>query len=317
MTQKRRPTAAAQRDARFSTPIREEQETGSSSAPNLSDTVLQRLTTPSLTAKYAGVAVPTQNLEFKSRNSGDILVVKQGDEEFILRGVFQVARNDFFLTPDGSFNPANALGTRFQDVKLNCHLTVPSPNTFPFAVTDYPTCIENLRMLERIVKHDKKDETLSTLSGSLKRRFSSDSPSAPNDNEEPKANKIDSETLESASDEGLGEEFAMETWPVAPRCVDVLKEILATHDLCPLPAYDKKGRLIPPTQYEAMLKGAMVEAHFALIHHYIKSSKRHIYVAMVRKLQILCSPPPMPTSPFKRLRVSADKGSKKGKGREV
>ncbi|KAF8439978.1 hypothetical protein L210DRAFT_370235 [Boletus edulis BED1] len=67
--------------------------------------------------------------------------------------------------------------------------------------------------------------------------------------------------------EDLGEDFAMETWPVAPRCTDVLEKNLPAHDLCPLPAYDKKGRLIPPTQDDSMLKGATVEVHFAFIHY--------------------------------------------------
>lgn len=112
----------------------------------------------------------------------------------------------------------------------------------------------------------------------------------------------------------LGEEFAMETWPVALRCSDALKGILPTHDLCPLPAYDKKGRLIPPTQYESMLKGATVQVNFAFVHHYIKTKQRHVYMAVVRELRVLRSPTPVPTSPFKKLRVSASKG--KGKGRE-
>lgn len=73
----------------------------------------------------------------------------------------------------------------------------------------------------------------------------------------------------------------METWPVAPRCTDLLEEILPTHDLCPLPAYDKKNRLIPPSQYDSMLKGATVKAHFTFIHHYIKTNNRHVYMAMI------------------------------------
>lgn len=169
MTQKRKSSTMAQRETHFSTPAREDEHVASSSSsPNEADTIRQRLTTPSMTAKYAGESLSIQNVEFRSANSGDILVVKHGgDDEFILRGVFQIARNDFFFTPDGSFNPGNALNTRFQDVKLNCRLTIPSPNTFPFAVTDYPTCIDNIRALEKIIKHDKKDQVMSSLSGSV------------------------------------------------------------------------------------------------------------------------------------------------------
>lgn len=107
----------------------------------------------------------------------------------------------------------------------------------------------------------------------------------------------------------------MESWPVTERCSKDLAKLLPTHNLCPLPAYDKKGRLIPPMQYESMLKGATIEVCFAFIHHYIKTDHHHIYMAMVRELRILRSPAPLPTSPFKKICVSASKG--KGKQCEI
>ena len=94
----------------------------------------------------------------------------------------------------------------------------------------------------------------------------------------------------------------METWPVTECCIPHLQQILDTHDLYPLPAYNIKGQLIPPLQYDALLKGATVEAHFTLIHHYIKSMNQHVYITMVHKIQVLCFPAPLPTSPFKCLK---------------
>lgn len=70
----------------------------------------------------------------------------------------------------------------------------------------------------------------------------------------------------------------METWPVTECCIPHLQQILDTHDLYPLPAYNIKGQLIPPLQYDALLKGATVEAHFTLIHHYIKSMNQHVCI---------------------------------------
>ncbi|KAF8137241.1 hypothetical protein EV363DRAFT_1157289, partial [Boletus edulis] len=103
----------------------------------------------------------------------------------------------------------------------------------------------------------------------------------------------------------LGQEFAMETWPVSARCVDSLKELFDTHDICPVPAFDSSGKLIPPSQYEARLKGATVEVHFTLAHHFIKKIKRHVYSTQLRKLEVLRGPDPLPSSPFKRVRISA------------
>ena len=115
-----------------------------------------------------GAPLSTQNLEFRPAKTGNILVVKHGDNvEFILQGVFQVTHNNFFFTPDGCFNPTNTLNTRFQDVKLNCQLTIPQANSFPFAIADYPMCIENLRMIKKIIKYDKKSKVMSSLSGSV------------------------------------------------------------------------------------------------------------------------------------------------------
>ena len=107
----------------------------------------------------------------------------------------------------------------------------------------------------------------------------------------------------------------METWPVDPRCSEVLESLLTSHDLCPLPAYEKNTRLLPPTQYKSKLKGATVEVHFAFIHHYIKAQKCHVYVPTLRELHILSPPAALPTSPYKRPRVRAS--GNKGKGRQT
>ncbi|KAG6369529.1 hypothetical protein JVT61DRAFT_14278 [Boletus reticuloceps] len=95
----------------------------------------------------------------------------------------------------------------------------------------------------------------------------------------------------------------METWPVAPRCIAPLQELISTHDICPLPAFDMRVRK----------KGATVEVHFAVVHHHIKKKKKHIYNAVLRKMQILQLADPTPSSPFKRFRVSGVRG--KGKVR--
>ena len=99
------------------------------------------------------------------------------------------------------------------------------------------------------------------------------------------------------------------------RCTSSLAELFQTHDICPLPAYDTKGHLIPPLQYDTLLKGATVEVHFAFIHHYIKKHKRHVYNTAVRRINVLQKPVPLPTSPFKHVKVSAQ-DSGKGKGKQ-
>jgi hypothetical protein len=68
----------------------------------------------------------------------------------------------------------------------------------------------------------------------------------------------------------------MASWPAFDRCKGHLHELVSSHNIQPLPAYDENHNLIPPSQYESKLKGAVVEVHMAICHHHIKSSKRDI-----------------------------------------
>ncbi len=97
----------------------------------------------------------------------------------------------------------------------------------------------------------------------------------------------------------------METWPVSARTKPYLTELLQSHDICPLPAFDEDNELIPPTKYNTKLCGATAEVHFTYLHFFIKKNKRHIYLPVLRKLSILRRPLAFPSSPHKRFRVSA------------
>ncbi|KAG6374980.1 hypothetical protein JVT61DRAFT_3755 [Boletus reticuloceps] len=122
-----------------------ESSSSDSASPYSSNTVKAHLTAPSLTAKYAATNGIIPCIEFRAGRLGNVLVVKEhADKEFILRGVFQISWNDFFLTPDGSFNPNNQLDSWFRDTKLNCRLTSPTNSNYVFAQDDFAACIENI-----------------------------------------------------------------------------------------------------------------------------------------------------------------------------
>ncbi|KAF9238949.1 hypothetical protein BU15DRAFT_74915 [Melanogaster broomeanus] len=275
-----------------------------------------------VSARYASSPQILQCVEFRTGKSSDILVLKgDADAEFILCGVYQIVHNDFYFTPDGNFDPANSFGTRLQDLKLTCHLTTPLSSVFQFAQDNFPTCTDNLHGLEKLIKHDKNDEVISSMSQHLGRTqfklthalFES-KPITSDFAEEPDSQNQDAETLASNTDNNtLGPEFAMESWPVAPRCIPHLEELFETHDIYPLPAFDTKGTLIPPSQYDTTLKGATVEVHFTFAHHFIKKNKRHIYTMLLHRLEVLHGPDTLLTSPFKCVRVSAATGSSKSR----
>ncbi|KAF8120376.1 hypothetical protein EV363DRAFT_1303312 [Boletus edulis] len=305
------------KDHTFSTPP---SEPGPSHIPISPEVVRERLIAPAFSTKYAASPDVLQRVEFRRGKTADVLVVKGGaDAEFTLRGVYQIARNDFYFTPDGNFDPANSFGSKFQDIKLSCRLGAPAFSVFQFAQNDYPACIQNFVGIEKLIKHDKNDEVMSTMSQHLgKTQFKLmhslfdlklDVTETP---DEPESGNPDSETLTSnTEDDSLGPEFAMERWPVSPRCSSPLKDLFNTHDICPIPAFDTNGKMIPPSQYESALKGATVEIHFTFAHHYIKKNKRHVYSTLLRKLEVLRGPDPLPSSPFKRVRISATPTTKR------
>jgi len=128
------------------------------------DEIHQRLLSSDVPGSYLATPHIAQRTLFVPTNSYDILVPKTDTKsEFILRGVFQIAHNDFFFTPDGNFVPGNLLGTHFHDTKLNCRLTCPPANEFDFATQHFPTCIETLHDLEKLIKHEKNEDCLSSV----------------------------------------------------------------------------------------------------------------------------------------------------------
>ena len=102
----------------------------------------------------------------------------------------------------------------------------------------------------------------------------------------------------------------MASWPVSDRCKGHLHELMSSHNIQPLPVYDENHNLIPPSQYESKLKGALVKVHMAICHHHIKSSKRDIFNVILRELIVLTPPAAMPTSPFKRRRLNKGPSTK-------
>jgi hypothetical protein len=73
----------------------------------------------------------------------------------------------------------------------------------------------------------------------------------------------------------------MATWPVAEKCKGHLEDLISTHDIQPLPAYDENHNLISPHLYESKLKGALIEVHMAFCHHRIAKSKWDVFNAIL------------------------------------
>jgi hypothetical protein len=108
---------------------------------------------------------------FTGGKDGNILITKGlDDEEFIIHGVFQISRNDFFFTPDGNFNPSNVFHGRLADWKLSCQLTAACSKTFDFSSEDFPTVLNNVSAFENLVPKERHYETLSVIRGTVGHR---------------------------------------------------------------------------------------------------------------------------------------------------
>jgi hypothetical protein len=92
------------------------------------------------------------------------------DAEFIIRGVFEISRNDFYFTPDANFNPTNVFQGRFADVKLNCRLTPGRSEAFKISSDDFSASLDNIRAFEKLVPRERDYETVSIVHDSLDHR---------------------------------------------------------------------------------------------------------------------------------------------------
>lgn len=101
----------------------------------------------------------------------------------------------------------------------------------------------------------------------------------------------------------------MAGWPAEhDEARKALKEMISTHRVRPLQAFDVKAQIIKPSEYRKRLQGAMVLAGFTVTHYSIgaKHDKEAIdtYVADIAFIRVLI--PPQPTAPVtpKRKRTS-------------
>ncbi|KAG1883850.1 hypothetical protein F4604DRAFT_1920366 [Suillus subluteus] len=259
---------------------------------------------------YAATPKLIRHVEyFIGGQDGNILVTKRGGlqpAEFIIRGVFEISRNDFNFTPDGNFNPSNVFHGRFADIKLSCQLTAGRNDAFRFSSEDFPDVLDNLTHFEGLIPRAREYEKFSVVHNSLGQRSIKLTHSlfeANKGDRQDTANPVCGN--DNYSTNGLSSDFDITSWPVADQCKSHLQGLVSTYIICPLPAYDLDHNLILPSEYESKLKGALIEVHMAFCHHRVKSAKRDIFSAVLQELTVLSLPAAVPSSPFKRRHLNA------------
>lgn len=82
----------------------------------------------------------------------------------------------------------------------------------------------------------------------------------------------------------------------------------------PISVYSVTGCLIPPSEYEACLKGATVQVKISISHQYLHSNKTDNYFADIQEVYILKRPLKIVASPGKRhLRDNMKEANKRAK----
>jgi hypothetical protein len=86
-------------------------------------------------------------------------------------------------------------------------------------------------------------------------------------------------------------EFSIKNWPTAhPAAKEALKEMVTTHCVKPLEAFDMHGRLINPTSYHHQLEGALVQMRFTVTHLSIVGKKPDCFMANIVSMRVLVPP---------------------------
>ncbi|KII89506.1 hypothetical protein PLICRDRAFT_175682 [Plicaturopsis crispa FD-325 SS-3] len=220
---------------------------------------------------------------FHSGRHGDLLVAKyDGDTpcEFIVHGVFEVDRRLFYLTPDGSYDPYNSFHTTFANHKLTCHLSPVTPVLTRSLRRDLQSIVQEMSPGCQSIKvghalFEPKSET-----------------DAADDADDAESNGTSPSTSGSSStlDSATAQTFDIQTCLVSERCQAPLQRLASTHEVIALPAYDHQHELLAPGDYYRKLCGAIVEAHFVLVHHRIKQAKKSAFTAYLRKMIVLRLP---------------------------
>jgi len=119
-------------------------------------------------AFYGGTPNIASHAEFFVRGAtGDMAIVKnKGGEvqEFLLSGIFEIDRQDFFMGAEGGYMPANIFNRDFVNTKLSCNLTaVQRDSMFLSTRSDFTTIIANIKALEKLIQPKKGSTSVSCV----------------------------------------------------------------------------------------------------------------------------------------------------------
>ncbi|KAJ3511696.1 hypothetical protein NLJ89_g3949 [Agrocybe chaxingu] len=210
--------------------------------------------------------------------------------------VVKITPEDFWMVSCGMWKGPTSMCQSFADMKLTCTGIAPDDGIFR---DDFKTVLDNLGWVmkqKETPDHPEKRGLLIPRGTSSKIKFRHvlfEATAGTSTNE--------------ADDDGddLGDEFKIKNWPavhVAAR--DALRDMVNTHRVNPIPAYDVHGTLLPPSTYRSALEGSVARIHFNLRHWAFpatsSSKASNTFVADITYMRVLIPPKVNVTSPRKR-----------------
>ncbi|KAF8479919.1 hypothetical protein JB92DRAFT_2837708 [Gautieria morchelliformis] len=107
-----------------------------------------------------------------------------------------------------------------------------------------------------------------------------------------------------STDDDVQDPFSFATWPVTDAARDAMNTVKHTHDISPLPTFDVNSDDIVPSQYDRLLKGAVVEVHFAPTSWvFAGRSAKAMSIPVIREMLVISPPKPPVASPMKRKNI--------------
>ncbi|KAJ3546842.1 hypothetical protein NM688_g5469 [Phlebia brevispora] len=217
-------------------------------------------------------------------------------EPVLFSVIAQISSNKFFMQADANYTGGGRFSTRFADTKLTALI---EPAESLALADDFKMVMSNLDTLVKS-KRTRGFQTVKgifdTVHGQRKFRIKHTLFTPRSEVDE------DTESLRPA-------QFTIARWPINPKhpvAVEEHRELIHTHIVNFLPAFDHNGILIEPTQYESQLSGAIVSLHFTISHWTIAgrsgSDASDTFVLDVKDISVIEPPAATSTGGKKRAR---------------
>ncbi|KAJ3555224.1 hypothetical protein NM688_g2695 [Phlebia brevispora] len=217
-------------------------------------------------------------------------------ESALFSVIAQISNDKFFMQADANYTGGGRFSTHFADTKLTALV---EPAESPALTEDFKMVMSNLDTLVKS-KRTRSFQTIKgifdTVHGQRKFRIKHTLFTPRSEVDE------DTESLRPA-------QYTIARWPINPRhplAVEEHQELIHTHIVNFLPAFDHNGVLIEPTQYERQLSGAIVSLHFTISHWTIAgksgSDASDTFVLDVEDISVIEPPAATSTGGKKRAR---------------